>query len=115
MTKKEKVVKKNVKPKWGIQPDPRGSGRRRRAGAAHRVPAGRPHRPPLPGGRSRSNGEFVVYRGNNETLVTIPEVEEAMVKEWFGPGERRVLDNYSRMVVSANCVRVASIIQFSWC
>ena len=36
---------------------------------------------------------FIVYSGPNEVLVTTPALEAKMLKEWFGDGVGRDLDN----------------------
>ena len=49
--------------------------------------------------------KFITYVGDNEVLVTTPEHEEEMIKDWF-EDTGRYLHDFTRYEVVNNVVRV---------
>lgn len=53
---------------------------------------------------------FIVYEGDDEVLVTTPELEPEALREWFTDGGRS-LDDYDRTVSKENAIRISAQLQ----
>ena len=49
--------------------------------------------------------QLIVYEGEDEVLITTPENEPLMLKEWFDEADRNV-DDYDRTVSKEVCIKV---------
>ena len=50
---------------------------------------------------------LIVYNGPDEVLITTPEHEPTMVKEWITEGQRD-MEDYDRVVISNGVVQVTA-------
>jgi hypothetical protein len=56
---------------------------------------------------------FIVYRDDSEVIVTTRKREKRMLKEFFGPGMGRDLNNYDREEITNDAVWIGSSFRVS--